>query len=165
MDRLRFHAYIYASKPHWTSISLTPGTSSASISSPDAVVLDYACGERYPPLTWRTPAASLFAEPAPGVRGRLIARFAPNKIRVRSLDDVRKMAENSLDLVVMNSVAIHDAERTGCCVRRDPPGAETLWLASARRYPAPEVGMARDVLALLKFADPRVFEKDVFTGS
>ena len=46
------------------------------------------------------------AEPAPGVRGRLIARFAPNtKIRVRSLDDLRKMDEKSIDLVVMNSVA------------------------------------------------------------
>jgi hypothetical protein len=40
------------------------------------------------------------------VRGRLIARFAPNtRIRVRSLDDLRKMAEKSIDLAVMNSVA------------------------------------------------------------
>src|SRR5262252_297841 len=61
------------------------------ISSPDQVVLDYSCGE---------------ALPAPGVRGRLIARFAPNtKIRVRSLEDVRKMPERSVDLVIMNSVA------------------------------------------------------------
>ena len=48
----------------------------------------------------------ILAEPAPGVRGRLIARFAPNtRIRVRSLDDVRKMPESSIDLAVMNSVA------------------------------------------------------------
>ena len=42
----------------------------------------------------------------PGVRGRLIARFAPNtKIRVRSLEDLTRMPESSIDLVVMNSVA------------------------------------------------------------
>ena len=63
------------------------------ITSPELMVLDYACGEALSPARWRPPAAKLYlAEPAPGVRGRLIARFAPNtKVRVRSLDDVRKM--------------------------------------------------------------------------
>jgi ubiquinone/menaquinone biosynthesis C-methylase UbiE len=77
------------------------------ISSPESTVLDYACGEA---LSASQVAAAcgqlILAEPAPGVRGRLIARFAPNtKVRVRSLDDVRKMQEQSIDLVVMNSVA------------------------------------------------------------
>src|SRR5260370_25748014 len=77
------------------------------IPSPDAVVLDYACGEALSAARVAEACGKLYlAEPAPGVRGRLIARFAPNtKIRVRSLDDVRKMAEKSVDLVVMNSVA------------------------------------------------------------
>src|SRR5437773_4803337 len=77
------------------------------ISSPDAVVLDYACGEALSAGRVADACGLLYlAEPAPGVRGRLIARFAPNtKIRVRSLEDVRKMAEKSVDLVVMNSVA------------------------------------------------------------
>src|ERR1700752_2864667 len=77
------------------------------ISSPDAVVLDYACGEALSAGRVADACALLYlAEPAPGVRGRLIARFAPNmKIRVRSLEDVKKMAENSVDLVVMISVA------------------------------------------------------------
>src|SRR3981189_3226373 len=77
------------------------------ISSPDAVVLDYACGEALSAARVADACGKLIlAEPAPGVRGRLIARFAPNtKIRVRSLDDVRKMQEKSIDLVVMNSVA------------------------------------------------------------
>src|ERR1700750_1292329 len=77
------------------------------ISSPEAVVLDYSCGEAL--FAARVADACgmlILAEPAPGVRGRLIARFAPNtRIRVRSLDDVRKMQERSIDLVVMNSVA------------------------------------------------------------
>src|SRR6266404_3899006 len=77
------------------------------ISSPDAVVLDYACGEALSAAKVADACAKLYlAEPAPGVRGRLIARFAPNtKIRVRSLDDLRKMDEKSVDLVIMNSVA------------------------------------------------------------
>src|SRR3977135_482118 len=77
------------------------------ISSPDAVVLDYACGEALSAAKVADACEKLYlAAPAPGVRGRLIARFAPNtKIRVRSLDDLRKMAEKSIDLAVMNSVA------------------------------------------------------------
>src|SRR6266702_6222024 len=77
------------------------------ISSTDAVVLDYACGEALSAARVAEACGKLYlAEPAPGVRGRLIARFAPNtKIRVRSLEDVRKMEESSIDLTIMNSVA------------------------------------------------------------
>src|SRR6202051_2889836 len=77
------------------------------ISSGDAVVLDYACGEALSAAQVAEACGKLYlAEPAPGVRGRLIARFAPNtRIRVRSLDDLRKMDEKSVDLAVMNSVA------------------------------------------------------------
>src|ERR1700753_3524627 len=77
------------------------------ITAPDAVVLDYACGEALSAAKVADACGKLYlAEPAPGVRGRLIARFAPNtKIRVRSLDDLRKMTEASVDLAVMNSVA------------------------------------------------------------
>src|SRR5947209_1482706 len=77
------------------------------ISSPDSVVLDYACGEALSAARVADACGKLIlAEPAPGVRGRLIARFAPyTKIRVRSLDDLRNMEEKSVDLAVMNSVA------------------------------------------------------------
>src|ERR1700716_2463406 len=58
-----------------------------------AVVLAYACGEALAAAKVADPASTLFlAEPAPGVRGRLIARFAPNtKIRVRALDELKSM--------------------------------------------------------------------------
>src|ERR1700675_2472855 len=91
------------------------------ITSSDAVVLDYACGEALSAARVAEACAKLYlAEPAPGVRGRLIARFAPNtKIRVRSLDDLRKMEEKSIDLVVMNSVAQymtpHELDAACCC--------------------------------------------------
>jgi len=106
------------------------------------------------------------AEPAPGVRGRLIARFAPNtKIRVRSLEDVRKMAEKSVDLVIMNSVAQYmtpaELDSAFAVVRRLLTPSGRLVLGDILR---PEVGMPRDVLALLKFAATHGFLKDAFYG-
>ncbi len=99
---------IYASKLHRDlHFQLIARDIIGYIAAPDAVVLDYACGEALSAAKVAEACGQLIlAEPAPGVRGRLIARFAPNmKIRVRSLEDVRKMAEKSVDLVVMNSVA------------------------------------------------------------
>src|SRR5215467_9417292 len=94
------------------------------------------------------------AEPAPGVRGRLVARFAPNmKIRVRSLEDVNKMAEKSVDLVVMNSVAQYmtpdELDAAFAVIRRILKPSGRFVLGDILR---PEVGMPRDVLALLLFA-------------
>src|SRR5664279_2552067 len=77
------------------------------IAAPDAVVLDYACGEALSaPEVAAACGGLILAEPAPGVRGRLIARFADSpKIRVRSLEELRDLAEMSVDLAIMNSVA------------------------------------------------------------
>lgn len=137
------------------------------ISSSDATVLDYACGEA---LSAGQVAAScgklILAEPAPGVRGRLIARFAPNtKIRVRSLDDVRKMTEQSVDLVVMNSVAQYmtpdELDSAFKAIRRLLKPSGKLVLGDVLR---PEVGMGRDVTALLSFGARHGFLKDALVG-
>ena len=136
------------------------------ISSPDSVVVDYACGEALSAAKVADACAKLYlAEPAPGVRGRLIARFAPNtKIRVRSLDDLRKMDE-AVDLVVMNSVAQYmtpeELDSAFAVVRRLLKPNGRLVLGDILR---PEVGMARDVLALLKFARTHGFLKDALYG-
>jgi ubiquinone/menaquinone biosynthesis C-methylase UbiE len=136
------------------------------ISSPDAVVLDYACGEALSAAKVADACGKLYlAEPAPGVRGRLIARFAPNtKIRVRSLDDLRKMDE-TIDLVVMNSVAQYmtpdELDSALAVMRRLLKPNGRLVLGDILR---PEVGMARDVLALLKFASAHGFLKDALYG-
>lgn len=137
------------------------------ISSPDAVVLDYACGEALSASRVAEACGKLYlAEPAPGVRGRLIARFAPNtKIRVRSLDDLRKMEEKSIDLVVMNSVAQYmtpdELDTAFAVIRRLLKPSGRLVLGDILR---PEVGMAKDVLALLKFAGTHGFLKDALWG-
>lgn len=136
------------------------------ISSPDSVVLDYACGEALSAARVADACGKLYlAEPAPGVRGRLIARFAPNtKIRVRSLDDLRNM-EEAVDLVVMNSVAQYmtpeELDSAFAVVRRLLKPNGRLVLGDILR---PEVGMARDVLALLKFASRHGFLKDALYG-
>ena len=137
------------------------------ISSQDQVVLDYACGEALFAARVADACSKLFlAEPAPGVRGRLIARFAPNtKIRVRSLDDLRTMEEKSIDLVVMNSVAQYmtpeELDSAFAVIRRLLKPAGRLVLGDILR---PEVGMAQDVLALLKFAKTHGFLKDALYG-
>ena len=137
------------------------------ISSPDAVVLDYACGEALSAARVAEACGKLYlAEPAPGVRGRLIARFAPNtKIRVRSLDDLRKMDEKSVDLVIMNSVAQYmtpgELDSAFAVVRRLLKPGGRLILGDILR---PEVGMIRDVVALLRFALTHGFLKDALLG-
>ena len=136
------------------------------ISSPNAVVLDYACGEALSAAKVADACAKLYlAEPAPGVRGRLIARFAPNtRIRVRSLDDLRKMDE-AVDLVIMNSVAQYmtpeELDSAFAVVRRLLKPSGRLVLGDILR---PDVGMTRDVLALLKFARTHGFLKDALYG-
>ena len=137
------------------------------IASPDAVVLDYACGEALSATAVADACGKLYlAEPAPGVRGRLIARFAPNtKIRVRSLEDLRKMAEKSVDLAVMNSVAQYmtpdELDSAFAVVRRLLKPGGRLVLGDILR---PEVGMPRDVIALLRFAATHGFMRDALIG-
>jgi ubiquinone/menaquinone biosynthesis C-methylase UbiE len=137
------------------------------ISSKDAVVLDYACGEALSAGQVADACAKLYlAEPAPGVRGRLIARFAPNtNIRVRSLDDLRKMAEKSVDLVVMNSVVQYmtpgELDSAFAVIRRLLKPGGRLILGDILR---PEIGMIRDIVALLRFALTHGFLKDALIG-
>ena len=137
------------------------------ITSPDATVLDYACGEALAAAKVAEACGKLYlAEPAPGVRGRLIARFAPNtKIRVRSLEDLRKMAEKSIDLVVMNSVAQYmtprELDAAFAIIRRLLKSNGRLVLGDILR---PEIGMLRDVFALLRFAAACGFLRDALRG-
>jgi ubiquinone/menaquinone biosynthesis C-methylase UbiE len=100
------------------------------------------------------------------VRGRLIARFAPNtKIRVRSLEDVRKMAEHSIDVVVMNSVAQYmtaeELDSAFATIRRLLKPGGRLVVGDVLR---PEVGMMSDVIALLRFAGAYGFLRDALIG-
>jgi ubiquinone/menaquinone biosynthesis C-methylase UbiE len=137
------------------------------IGSADAVVLDYACGEALSAARVAEACGKLIlAEPAPGVRGRLIARFAPNtKIRVRSLDDIRNMEQKSVDLVVMNSVAQYmtpaELDSAFAVTKRLLKPSGRLVIGDILR---PEVGIVRDVIALLRFARKHGFLRDALIG-
>jgi ubiquinone/menaquinone biosynthesis C-methylase UbiE len=159
---------IYASKLHRDlHFQVIARDIVGSISAADATVLDYACGEALSAAKVAEACGLLIlAEPAPGVRGRLIARFAPNtKIRVRSLDDLRHMHEKSIDLAVMNSVAQYmtpdEFDTALAVIRRLLKPSGRLILGDILR---PEVGMFRDVLALLRFAASNGFLKDALIG-
>jgi ubiquinone/menaquinone biosynthesis C-methylase UbiE len=159
---------IYASKLHRDlHFQLIAHDIVGYITSPDAVVLDYACGEALSAAKVAEACAKLYlAEPAPGVRGRLISRFAPNtRIRVRSLEDLRKMTEHSIDLVVMNSVAQYmtprELDSAFATIRRLLKSSGRLVVGDVLR---PEVGMVRDVIALLRFAARHGFLRDAVIG-
>src|SRR6202165_4261900 len=159
---------IYASRRHRDlHFQLIARDISGYISPPDATVLDYACGEALSAANVAEACGKLIlAEPAPGVRGRLIARFAPNtRIRVRSLDDLPKMDEKSVDLAVMNSVAQYmtpdELDSAFAVIRRLLKPGGQLVVGDILR---PEVGMCRDVLALLRFALTHGFLRDAMIG-
>lgn len=159
---------IYASKLHRdVHFEVIANDIIGYIPSPDAVVLDYACGEALSAARVASACGKLIlAEPAPGVRGRLIARFAPNtKIRVRSLDELRGMEERSVDLAVLNSAAQYmtPAELDGAfaVIHRALKPDGVLVLGDILD---PRVGMGRDVLALLRFGASHGFLKDALVG-
>lgn len=137
------------------------------VPSPDAVVLDYSCGEALFAAQVASACQKLIlAEPAPGVRGRLNARFGPNpKIAVRSLDDLAQVPDHSVDLAVMISVAQYmtsaELDQAFALMRRVLKPGGRLVLGDILR---PEVGAATDVMALLKLAVKNGFLTDALWG-
>ncbi|MGD9839705.1 MAG: class I SAM-dependent methyltransferase [Afipia sp.] len=137
------------------------------VPSPDAVVLDYSCGEAL--FAAQVAAACqklILAEPAPGVRGRLSARFGPNpKIAVRSLDELQQLPDRSVDLAVMISVAQYmtaaELDAAFSLMRRILRPGGRLVLGDILR---PDVGAATDVAALLKLAVKNGFLTDALWG-
>jgi ubiquinone/menaquinone biosynthesis C-methylase UbiE len=159
---------IYASKLHRdVHFEVIADDIIGYIPSPNAVVLDFACGEAL--AAGRVADASarlILAEPAPGVRGRLIARFASNtRVTVRSLDELRHMEEQSVDLAVMNSVAQYmtpaELDDAFAIIRRLLKPDGRLVLGDILN---PAVGMASDVTALLRFGTAHGFLKDALVG-
>lgn len=137
------------------------------VPSPDAVVLDYSCGEA---LSAAQVAAAcrrlILAEPAPGVRGRLAARFSSDpRIEVRSLDELAQLPDASVDLAVMISVAQYmtpaELDRALALMRRLLKPGGRLVLGDILR---PEVGAGADVTALLRLAARHGFLRDALWG-
>ncbi|MBV8747259.1 MAG: class I SAM-dependent methyltransferase [Xanthobacteraceae bacterium] len=121
---------------------------------PDATVLDFSCGEAlHANLVADKAERVILAEPAPGVRKRLEARFAANpKIEVRSLAQLTELPKQSVDLAVMHSVIQYmtpaelDAALTLIRLLLKPGGLFVLGDVVAPGTPA-----ATDAVALLRF--------------
>jgi SAM-dependent methyltransferase len=139
----------------------------AYVPSPDAVVIDYSCGEALSAQRVADACGTLIlAEPAASVRARLTQRFAGNaRIKVCSLDDLARLPAQEADLVVMNSVAqyvtpdelnlafarIHQLLKAG--------GRFVLGDVLRRRSNA-----LTDAVALLRFGGKHGFFKDAVKG-
>ena len=125
------------------------------IPSPDAVVLDYGCGEALSADRVAARCARLnLCDAAPLVRERLLTRFAGEpRIAVLSPEEAESLPEGSLDMIVANSVIQYlglDELRALLSLARTKlqPGG-SLILADVI---PPDVSPVTDAAALLSFA-------------
>jgi ubiquinone/menaquinone biosynthesis C-methylase UbiE len=126
----------------------------AYVPSRDATVLDYSCGEA---LSADKVAAAcgklILAEPAPGVRARVEARFAGNpKITVCTLEVVTAMPDQSVDLAVMHSVSQYmTAQEIDAALKTMRRLVRPSGVFVLGDVLAPNVSAITDALALLWF--------------
>ncbi len=127
----------------------------AFVPAPQARVLDYGCGEAiHADRVAAVAAEVLLCDAAPSVRAAIAARFA-GKPRIRALapEDVNKLPDRSLDLIVSNSVTQYltpaELDRVlGLWRRLLAPGG-TLVIGDVI---PPDAGALTDVMALLRYA-------------
>jgi len=127
----------------------------ALVASPQARVLDYGSGEAlHADLVAAAAGELLLCEGAPRVRAGIAARFADNpKIRALAPEELERLPDRSLDLIVLHSVAQYLT-----------PGETAALFATFHRLLSlsgilvvsdvipPHVTAATDAVALLRFA-------------
>src|SRR5262249_39892035 len=121
---------------------------------PGAVVLDYGCGEAlHADIVAAKAERLILAEPAPGVRARLAARWAGERnIEVCAPERVARLDDHSVDVVIMHSVAQYltgeELDTALASFRRllKPDGLLVLGDVIS-----PDTSAASDALALLRF--------------
>jgi SAM-dependent methyltransferase len=125
------------------------------IRSPKAIVLDHGCGEAlYAADVARGCGRLILCEAAPSVRAKLAARLAGNpKIQVVAPDGMTALPDDSLDLVVANSLVQYLSRDELAMLlsgwrRKLKPHGELI-IADVI---SPEVSPVTDALALLRFA-------------
>jgi SAM-dependent methyltransferase len=127
----------------------------AFVPGPQARVLDYGCGEAiHADRVAAVAAQVLLCDAAPSVRIAIAARFAADpRIRALAPEDVDKLPDRSLDLIVSNSVTQYltpaELDRVlGLWQRLLAPGG-TLVIGDVI---PPEAGALTDAAALLRYA-------------
>jgi SAM-dependent methyltransferase len=121
----------------------------------EARVLDYGCGE----ALHSDRVAAVAGEVAPRVRAGIDARFAKNaKIRAVAPDEVERLPEHSLDLIVLHSVAQYlKPEETAALFAQFHRLLKSDGLLVVSDILSPDVGALTDASALLRFAAPNEF--------
>jgi len=137
------------------------------IPSPEAVVLDYGCGEALFADRIAAECSRLYlGDAAPLVRERLNERFKDNeRITVLSTDDVTDIADASLDLIVVNSLVQYlslDDFRALLKLAHDKLKSDGR-LVLGDIIP-PDISPVTDAMALLSFAWQGGFLRSAVTG-
>jgi SAM-dependent methyltransferase len=133
----------------------------------DARVLDYGCGEAlHADVVAAAAGEVLLCEAAPRVRAGIAARFADNpKIRAIAPEEVERLAEHSLDLVVLHSVAQYlKPEETARLLALFHRLLKSDGLLVVSDVLSPHVGAATDAAALLRFGAANGFFVAAVTG-
>jgi SAM-dependent methyltransferase len=139
----------------------------ALVPSPQARVLDYGSGEAlHADLVATASAELLLCEGAPGVRTGVAARFAGNpKIRALAPDDVKRLPDRSLDLIVLHSVAQYLTPETMAellaLFHRLLDAGGVLVVSDVI---PPHIAAATDAVALLRFGAGNGFFTAAVTG-
>jgi len=126
----------------------------ALVPSPQARVLDYGCGEAlHADLVAAAAGELLLCEGAPRVRAGIAARFAGNaKIRAVAPDDVERLPDRSLDLIVLHSVAQYlTPDELAKLLARFHRRLHADGMLVVSDIIPPDVAAATDALALLRF--------------
>jgi SAM-dependent methyltransferase len=125
-----------------------------------ARVLDYGSGEAlHADLVAAAAGALIRSEGAPGVRAGLAERFAGNaKIQVAAPDDLERLPDGTLDLVVLHSVAQYlQPSESDTLLRLFRRLLKPGGLLVVSDVIPPQVPAATDAWALLRFGAARGF--------
>jgi SAM-dependent methyltransferase len=124
------------------------------VPAPDATVLDYGCGDAlHADRIAQAAKRLILVEAAPAVRARLAARFKDHRgIEVCAPDHLGDL-EQSVDLVIMNSVAQYLAgDELDALLSRFKAMLKAGGLLVVGDVMAPGASAARDVMALMRLA-------------
>ena len=127
----------------------------AFVPGPSARVLDYGCGEAiHADRVAAVAAQVLLCDQAPSVRAAIAARFAADpRIRALAPEEVEKLPDRSLDLIVANSMTQYlspaEFDRVLALWHRLLERGGTLIVGDVI---PPDAGAPTDVMALLRYA-------------
>jgi len=137
------------------------------LSSPTARVLDYGSGEAlHADIVAAAAGQVLLCDAAPLVRASVAARFANNlKVRAVAPEEVERLPQQSLDLIVLHSVAQYlmpnETRALFALFRRLLNTNGVLVVSDVM---APDIRAITDALALLRFAAANGFLAAAFAG-